>query len=212
MSKKTYAMLFCLLMSLGTMAQTLMREVFAELPDTILPLMTRNNRLDCIDFIDNNMEARVKNRFDEPIVLEALTADYLRVRTSESAVVEMKLVPCFQDTIICVCHTCFGPVADSNVLFYDLNWGYVRTMQRPQVSEFLCMPESADSLTEAMSDTLNMVRAEAEFLPLMRASLSPDTDEVVWTLQSREFSKLLKRVAARYLKPLVRTVCCQFQK
>ena len=41
-----------------------MRDVFAQAPDIIFPLLTKNNKLDCIDFIENKMRARVKNKFD----------------------------------------------------------------------------------------------------------------------------------------------------
>ena len=41
-----------------------MRDVFAAMPDSVLGIMTKNNRLDCIDFIENDMEAKVRNRFD----------------------------------------------------------------------------------------------------------------------------------------------------
>ncbi len=71
----------------------LMRDVFASMPDSIAPMVTRNNRLDCIDYIENNMEARVRNILDEYVTLEALTADYARFRTSPSAFLELKLLP-----------------------------------------------------------------------------------------------------------------------
>ena len=75
------------------MAQPMMRDVFAVMPDSVLPLVTKNNRLDCIDFIENNMEARVRNRMGEYVALEALTSTYARFRTSPLTVMEMKLLP-----------------------------------------------------------------------------------------------------------------------
>ena len=47
-----------------------MRDVFAAMPDSVLGIMTKNNRLDCIDFIENDMEAKVRNRFDGFSVLK----------------------------------------------------------------------------------------------------------------------------------------------
>ena len=56
-----------------------MSEVFASAPYDVLPLMTRNNRLDCIDFIENNMEARVKDKFDnDPDLLAKVNNEDLR--------------------------------------------------------------------------------------------------------------------------------------
>ena len=50
------------LMAVQSLAAQKMRDVFATMPDSVLGLMTKNNRLDCIDFIENDMEAKVRNR------------------------------------------------------------------------------------------------------------------------------------------------------
>lgn len=202
--KKTIVLALLLAVSEFSTAQTCMRDIFASLPDSILPLMTHNNRLDCIDFIENDMEARVKNRFDSPVVLEALTADYLRICTGETSLVEMKMVAEAADTLIYVARTYSGPAADSEVMVYGPDWNVAGRMERPRVEEFMKNRGATDSACDAKADTLDMIRAEAEFMPLMKASLSPDTDEIVWTLQTEELSKPLKAVAEGYLQPVVR--------
>ena len=40
------------------------RQAFINMPDSILPILTKVNRADCIDFLDSHMRAIVKNRFD----------------------------------------------------------------------------------------------------------------------------------------------------
>ena len=66
--------------------------------------------------------ARVKNKFNDQVVLEALTEDFLLIRTSESSTVEMKLMPLGSDTLICVNRTYLGPTEDSEVKLYNTNW------------------------------------------------------------------------------------------
>ena len=186
------------LVAASSSAQLKMRDVFAQLPDSVLPLMTLNNRLDCIDFIENNMEARVKNKFNDQVVLEALTGDYLSIRTSESSFVEMKLMPQGNDTLICVNRTYLGPVEDSDVRLYSLDWRFVRVVQRPEVKEFLKSKDSILPWTPEMADTIAMIHAEADFLPLMKASLSKEGTQIVWTPQTQEFCKEIKKVAEKY--------------
>ena len=41
-----------------------MKSVFIAMPDSITPLVTKVNKEDCVDFLDSNMKAEVKNRFD----------------------------------------------------------------------------------------------------------------------------------------------------
>lgn len=200
--RKIFLLSFLFLVAVPSVAQVRMKDVFAQLPDSVLPLMTRNNRLDCIDFIENNMNARVKNRFNDQVVLEALTEDYLYVRTSESSFVEMKLMPQGNDTLICVNRTYLGPVEDSDVRLYSLDWRFVRVVQRPEVKEFLKSKDSILPWTPETADTIAMIHAEADFLPLMKASLSKEGTQIVWTLQTQEFCKEIKKVAEKYVQSI----------
>lgn len=202
MNKITIFAIFCLLAD-SVSAQLRMRDVFAQLPDSVLPLMTKNNRLDCIDFIENDMEARVKNLFDDKVVLDSLTDDFLSLSTSEGSYVEMKLFAEGADSFICVNRTYLGQAADSEVKIYDLSWNFVRRVARPDVREFLKTSESIESWTPEMADTLRVIRAEAEFLPLIKASLSSNTRQITWVLQKDEFSRNIKKVADKYLQPVV---------
>lgn len=190
------------LVAASSSAQLKMRDVFAQLPDSVLPLMTLNNRLDCIDFIENNMEARVKNKFNDQVVLETLTGDYLSIRTSESSFMEMKLMPQGNDTLICVNRTYLGPVEDSDVRLYSQDWHFVRVVQRPEVKEFLKSKDSILPWTPETADTIAMIHAEADFLPLMKASLSKEGTQIVWTLQTQEFCKEIKKVAEKYVQSI----------
>ena len=75
-----------------TLGVKVMRDIYASAPDTIFPLLTKNNRLDQIDFRENNMKAEVKNRFDDRSELLVLTDRYLKLQLSERCLVEMKLL------------------------------------------------------------------------------------------------------------------------
>lgn len=200
--KRTALIVFLLALASGVSAQLRMRDIFAQLPDSVLPLTTRNNRLDCIDFIENGMEARVKNLFGDQVVLDFLTEDFMVLRTSEASCVEMKLFAEGTDTLICVNRIYMGPVADSEVKVFDTSWSFVRTVPRPDVARFVRSVGDIQPWTEEMADTMRMVRAEAEFLPLMRATLSSASPGIVWTLQTSEFSKDIKKVAEKYLQPV----------
>ena len=200
--KRTALIVFLLALASGISAQLRMRDIFAQLPDSVLPLTTRNNRLDCIDFIENGMEARVKNLFGDQVVLDSLTEDFMVLRTSEASCVEMKLFAEGTDTLICVNRIYMGPVADSEVKVFDTSWSFVRTVPRPDVARFVRSVGNIQPWTEEMADTMRMVRAEAEFLPLMRATLSSASPGIVWTLQTSEFSKDIKKVAEKYLQPV----------
>lgn len=170
-----------------------MSEVFASAPYDVLPLMTRNNRLDCIDFIENNMEARVKDRFDNDVVLEEMTADYLRLATSKVSSTEMKIV----DGWVYVSETCMGPAADTQVKVYDSKWNLIKVVSRPEVEAFI----RTDAKLGA--DERVLLIAEAKILTLIKGSLSKTDNTLTWELQTDEFTRDMKKAADKCLQPVV---------
>lgn len=178
------------------MAQPLMRDVFAAMPDSILPMVTRNNRLDCIDFIENNMEAKVRNVADEYVTLEALTKDYARFRTSAAAVMEMKLLPVDSTSLLCLVTTAQTGepdtprrLEDSNIRFLHSDWTPLDSataghllFSMPSVKDFLGNVSSEDSEPTAMSSFEQALRSLADFHPV-RLALSPEAPTLTATLQ-----------------------------
>ena len=59
-----------------------MRALFMSAPDGMFPLLTMNNRADCVDYIDAGMEAKVSNRLGGVCRMKALTADYMLLEPS----------------------------------------------------------------------------------------------------------------------------------
>lgn len=100
-----------------------MRSVFISMPDSVAPLLTKVNREDCVDFLDSNMKAVVRNRFDKESELKTLTKDYLLMQMTASSTMEMKLLPMNDSVkVICVARTVQTDVPDSDVRFYDTTW------------------------------------------------------------------------------------------
>ncbi len=72
-------------------AQSL-KEVFKQMPDSLMPYLTQNNRLDFIDFMDSNMKAEVSNLTGGTSEMTALTDDSLSIRMSDALRVDMLLL------------------------------------------------------------------------------------------------------------------------
>ena len=70
----------------------MIRDVFKQMPDSLMPYLSQNNRLDFIDFIDSNMKAEVSNMTGGTSEMTALTGDSLSIRMSEALRVDMMLL------------------------------------------------------------------------------------------------------------------------
>ena len=148
-----------------------MKSVFIAMPDSITPLLTKVNKEDCVDFLDSNMKAEVKNRFDGTAEMKVLTEDYTLMQTSETGTLEMKLLPVNDSTkVICMVKTVCASACDSDIRFYASDWS-----KELDVTSFLQRP-SADVFflpNDTLSEEEILIRKKAD-INLMKASLSKD--------------------------------------
>lgn len=66
-------------------------SLFREMPDSLMPYLTKNNRLDMLDFMEARMKAEVTNLFDAKSEMTALSADSLSIRMSDVLTVDMHI-------------------------------------------------------------------------------------------------------------------------
>ena len=69
-----------------------MAALFKAMPDSLMPYLTKNNRLDMIDFMEANMKAEITNQLEGRTEMTALTADSLSLRMNETLRIDMKKV------------------------------------------------------------------------------------------------------------------------
>ena len=148
-----------------------MKSVFIAMPDSVTPLLTKVNKEDFVDFLDSNMKAEVKNRFDGTAEMKVLTEDYTLVQTSEIGTLEMKLLPVNDSTkVVCMVKTVCASACDSDVRFYASDWSKeldaASFLQRPSADVFF-LPN------DTLSEEGVLIRKKAD-MHLMKASLSKD--------------------------------------
>lgn len=169
------------------------------MPDSILPLMTQNNRLDCIDFIENKMEAKVRNLFDEYVELVAMNDRYLKLRTSEKCELEVALMPRDTAMVICVANTCYGPAADTELHFYTLDWKATdMKVSMPELEEYFTEEANADE------SSLQNALAQLKDFSMVKKSLLPDEPRIRFELQLHTLDVDTKKAVQKYVQPVVR--------
>ena len=163
----------------SSFAELRIRDIYAEAPDSIFPLLTKNNRLDQIDFRENNMKADVKNKFEDHSELLVLNDKYLKLQLSKHCLIEMRLL---NDSTFCMVQTYNAPASDSQIRFFDTSWNELpQTVERPSVDEFLSEDVDID------------VRLALQALPLIKASLSENSETVTFELQTSELTREQKK-------------------
>ena len=128
MRKWLLSLLVCIA-SVSSAQEPTLRDVFRQMPDSLMPTLSGNNRLDFIDFLDSNMKAVVRNQLGGMSEMTILTDDSLSIRVSEALRVDMLLLKLDEpmDTIQQVVVFAESFLTDSvygetTVKFYTLDW------------------------------------------------------------------------------------------
>ena len=132
--------LLLLVLQTGRAEGLKMHDVFKQMPDTLLPTLSENNRLDMLDFMASNMKAEVTNRLGGKSEMTLLTDSTLSIQMSKVLKVDMLLLtpatsadPESED-VICLIET-FGTDSlslESTVRFYTHTWQLLN--ETPQLS------------------------------------------------------------------------------
>lgn len=132
-----------------------LRTLFIDMPDSIMPTLTRSDRMDFIDYMDSGMKARVRNKLDGESVMTQLEDNMLTVMTSRSGRMDMVLFKMKKDrNLICIIRTVTAKYEDSRLYFYTEDWKPV------PAEELIELPQFDDYLTkEALrNDSLDVFK------------------------------------------------------
>lgn len=142
-----------------------MRDLLREMPDSILPLLTKVNRLDMLDFLEEGMKAVVVNRLDGRSELVRADRDYVRMHYSKKSDVTFRLFY-YRDSVpvICMVHTVGTELRDSRVRMFDSSWNEIdasRLLAVPGLNDFIAKGANRD--TVARFEEVSQLRSmEAE--------------------------------------------------
>lgn len=108
-------------------AQTTIKEVFKSMPDSLMPYLSQNNRLDLIDFLESNMESKVTNSLNGTSIMDTMNDYFLSLTLNEASKVQMRLLPVnvpvdSMQQIICLVRTLGTKGKESVVSFYSCSW------------------------------------------------------------------------------------------
>ena len=96
------------------------KNLFVEMPDSIMPLLVKNNRLDMLDYMDIGMSAKVKNKLGGESEMTLLKDDMISISMTDVTEYDIKLFYGKDSLVtIAVIETVKGGYSDSNISFYN---------------------------------------------------------------------------------------------
>lgn len=116
-----------------------MESLFAHMPDSIIPVMSETNRLDCIDFFKSNMTSKVTNLYYGTSSISEMTDDFMRLAPTAVSTVEIRAYR--PDSLyILLAYTYCSPAKETTIRIYNGNWLPLNTqlfIELPKKEEFI---------------------------------------------------------------------------
>lgn len=103
-----------------------MKDVLKEMPDSIIPLLTRNNILDCIDFLDSKMKAEVSNKMRGKSTMTKLTDNYCSIELTSASKIELYILKDGKEPSIKLVHSYKAENWDESTTFYTMKWKKIK--------------------------------------------------------------------------------------
>ncbi|WP_061868851.1 DUF3256 family protein [Prevotella intermedia] len=116
--KKIFLILLVMFSLLPLNAQN-MRQIWLEMPDSIVPYLNRSLRTELADYVTMGMKSEVMNALRDTTRIEKLTDDYILVKLSNATKLEIKSLDA---STIAMVQTWCGPLAESKLSLFSNNW------------------------------------------------------------------------------------------
>ena len=156
--KRFVAILFLLVSGWSLSAAADLKTLFIEMPDSLLPTLTRSEKMDFFDYLESGMRARARNKLGGESEMILLEDNRLSVRTSSAGEFSMCLFRKKDGTsLICIIRTVKARYPDSRLSFYNEDWTPVeqeKLLELPVFEDYL--------IKEALkNDSLDVLRKES---------------------------------------------------
>lgn len=156
--KRILIILFAGILVCGTSNAEDLRTLFINMPDSIMPTLTKSDKMDFLDYMDSGMRARVRNKLGGESEMTLYQDNMLSVKTSQSGRLDMVLFPYKNGSnLICIIKTVTARYDDSRLSFYNEDWTPIESeslMEFPQFDDYLTK--------EALkSDSLDVLKKES---------------------------------------------------
>lgn len=172
-------------------------DLFAIEPGNIFPLLTRTNRLDMVDYYNSGQQVAVPNNLAGEATLLELDSTYIKVQTSASRVVEMRMRMAGKDTVVTVIETVLTPIPDSRLTQWNSHW------QRYTSDKIFKMPGIDDFIIGKMPKELRADLQDAMIFPLIKLTFKGENHDIIEATHGLEQFLVASEYQryAGYLKP-----------
>lgn len=172
-------------------------QLFAAMPDSLVPSLEVNRRKDLIDLFHAGQSAQVTTKLGGKAQMTELQEQSLVIALSEQSQMALHLYTTHDnDTLVALVNTVYAPAGDSRIRFFNNAWRELpasKYIELPTHDDFFLFP---DSLSKAQREEL----MQATEICLIEYTFESDGS----ICASQSWEKYLDRETYNRLKPYLR--------
>lgn len=161
-------------------AHRTMREIWVTMPDSVVPYLNHELRVELADYWDMSAEAKVKNLLENETRIVKMSGDYMEVKLNSSTDAQLRTLAVDDSTyIICMVKTFNAPAKESVVAFFTEDWkpvggtfGLPSAANNDEIKDMFTAP--ADTMTVKRYDELCCM-----IEPVMLVAVLSETEDVI---------------------------------
>lgn len=172
-------------------------QLFAAMPDSLIPSLEVNRRKDLIDLFHAGQSAQVTTKLGGQAQMTQLQEQSLVIDLSEQSRMALYLYTTTgNDSVVALVNTVYAPAGDSRIRFFDSAWRELpasKYIEQPTRDDFFLFP---DSLSKTQREEL----MRPVDICLVEYTFEPDGS----ICASQSWEKYLDRETYNRLKPYLR--------
>ena len=174
---------FILFTSVCLNAQTI-QSVFKTIPDDILLGLEAEEKSALLSDSKDSVIVSTENEIYPNIRRIGFSSDFISLQTSDSAFLQIKLLPLVNDSkIICVVNTVCGRICDSQIRFYTPDWKPIPTADLfPQMDINSFLKSDVNTNDEDFVNAISPLD-----ITFIKLSLSADNNDITADLDAKNY-------------------------
>lgn len=158
------------------------KEAFLNLPNDIVPLISKSARFEMVEYYAVDSIYAAKNHLHGISQIDTLTNNFIKVKVNESASLSLKLLENKKGTkFVAAVYTFFGPTADSKLYFLNENMEILDTekfFKTPKLKEFFSIPKGSITKISELEEMITV--------PTIEYLLDADSNDLTLKLTAGE--------------------------
>lgn len=157
------------------------RAIFTSAPPAAMPMLSKNVRMDMLDYFDAGVDHASDNKFGGPAQVTAISQHAIDYQTADGIACQLAVLNAGGRPMVCVVTTYPTPIPDSRLQAWDSDWKETQVFNEPRLADWLIDKKNRKTVEAA----LPFILASYKYNPETQTLTVTNEMAAYWTADER---------------------------